>query len=80
MCVLLLFITLVFALPLLLALSQLFFFCFTDGEPLKLPESLESLPKSDHFPTQRHRWNTNEVRYLDLSANIYEGIHVILSD
>ena len=34
---------------------------FTDGEPLKLPESLESLPKSDHFPNQRHRWNTNEV-------------------
>ena len=36
-------------------------FYFTDGEPLKLPESLESLPKSDHFPNQRHRWNTNEV-------------------
>ena len=35
---------------------------FLDGEPLKLPESLESLPKSDHFPSQRHRWNTNEVR------------------
>ena len=33
----------------------------SDGEPLKLPESLESLPKSDHFPGQRHRWNTNEV-------------------
>ena len=32
-----------------------------DGEPIKLPESLESLPKSDNFPTQRHRWNTNEV-------------------
>jgi len=31
-----------------------------NGEPLKLPESLESLPKSDHFPNQRHRWNTNE--------------------
>jgi len=31
-----------------------------NGEPIKLPESLESLPKSDHFPTQRHRWNTNE--------------------
>eukprot|EP00095_Tigriopus_kingsejongensis_P010378 maker-scaffold251_size238241-snap-gene-1.17 protein:Tk10378 transcript:maker-scaffold251_size238241-snap-gene-1.17-mRNA-1 annotation:"calmodulin-binding transcription" len=32
----------------------------SNGEPLKLPESLESLPKSDHFPPQRHRWNTNE--------------------
>ncbi|XP_023344878.1 calmodulin-binding transcription activator 2 isoform X5 [Eurytemora carolleeae] len=31
-----------------------------NGEPIKLPESLESLPKSDNFPTQRHRWNTNE--------------------
>ena len=37
------------------------FFPYPDGEPIKLPESLESLPKSDHFPTQRHRWNTNEV-------------------
>ena len=36
-------------------------FDFPDGEPIKLPESLESLPKSDHFPSQRHRWNTNEV-------------------
>lgn len=25
-----------------------------------LPESLESIPKADYFPTQRHRWNTNE--------------------
>ncbi|XP_039443464.1 uncharacterized protein LOC120423649 isoform X7 [Culex pipiens pallens] len=32
----------------------------TDGEPIKLPENLESLPRADHFPTQRHRWNTNE--------------------
>ncbi|XP_072388646.1 calmodulin-binding transcription activator 2 isoform X4 [Diabrotica undecimpunctata] len=32
----------------------------SDGEPIKLPENLESLPRSDHFPTQRHRWNTNE--------------------
>nr|CAI5856224.1 unnamed protein product [Callosobruchus analis] len=31
------------------------------GEPIKLPENLESLPRADHFPTQRHRWNTNEV-------------------
>ena len=40
---------------------RFFFVLFSDGEPIKLPESLESLPKSDHFPTQRHRWNTNEV-------------------
>lgn len=33
----------------------------SDGEPIKLPENLESLPKAEHFPTQRHRWNTNEV-------------------
>ena len=39
-------------------------FIFVDGEQIKLPESLESLPKSDHFPTQRHRWNTNEVSNL----------------
>ncbi|XP_076265400.1 calmodulin-binding transcription activator isoform X5 [Rhynchophorus ferrugineus] len=32
----------------------------SDGEPIKLPENLESLPRADHFPTQRHRWNTNE--------------------
>ncbi|XP_047112567.1 calmodulin-binding transcription activator 1 [Schistocerca piceifrons] len=32
----------------------------TDGEAIKLPDNLESLPKADHFPTQRHRWNTNE--------------------
>ncbi|GAB0096881.1 calmodulin-binding transcription activator 1 [Sergentomyia squamirostris] len=31
-----------------------------NGEPLKLPENLESLPRADHFPAQRHRWNTNE--------------------
>lgn len=31
-----------------------------NGEPIKLPENLESLPRADHFPTQRHRWNTNE--------------------
>ncbi|XP_055531711.1 calmodulin-binding transcription activator 1 isoform X2 [Wyeomyia smithii] len=31
-----------------------------DGEPIKLPENLESLPRADHFPNQRHRWNTNE--------------------
>lgn len=38
-----------------------FFFVFADGEPIKLPDNLESLPRADHFPTQRHRWNTNEV-------------------
>ncbi|GAB6031367.1 hypothetical protein CHUAL_009151 [Chamberlinius hualienensis] len=27
---------------------------------VKLPENLESVPKAEHFPTQRHRWNTNE--------------------
>lgn len=37
------------------------FFLFLDGEPIKLPDNLESLPRADHFPTQRHRWNTNEV-------------------
>lgn len=31
-----------------------------NGEPIKLPENLESLPKADHFPNIRHRWNTNE--------------------
>ncbi|KAL1137615.1 hypothetical protein AAG570_009311 [Ranatra chinensis] len=31
-----------------------------DGDPIKLPDNLESLPKAEHFPTQRHRWNTNE--------------------
>ncbi|KAL5286171.1 camt-1 family protein [Megaselia abdita] len=31
-----------------------------NGEPIKLPENLESLPRADHFPSQRHRWNTNE--------------------
>lgn len=37
----------------------------TDGEPIKLPDNLESLPRADHFPTQRHRWNTNEVSQID---------------
>ncbi|XP_067631146.1 calmodulin-binding transcription activator 1 isoform X2 [Eurosta solidaginis] len=32
----------------------------TDGEPIKLPDNLESLPRADSFPSQRHRWNTNE--------------------
>lgn len=34
-----------------------------DGEPIKLPDNLESLPRADHFPIQRHRWNTNEVQW-----------------
>ncbi|XP_070491104.1 calmodulin-binding transcription activator 2-like isoform X4 [Chironomus tepperi] len=32
----------------------------SNGEPIKLPENLETLPKADHFPSIRHRWNTNE--------------------
>jgi hypothetical protein len=38
-----------------------FLLLFLDGEPIKLPENLESLPRADHFPNIRHRWNTNEV-------------------
>lgn len=37
-----------------------------DGDPIKLPENLETLPRAEHFPTQRHRWNTNEVSRLYL--------------
>uniref|UniRef100_A0A1B0BEF2 Uncharacterized protein n=1 Tax=Glossina palpalis gambiensis TaxID=67801 RepID=A0A1B0BEF2_9MUSC len=33
---------------------------FKNGEPIKLPDNLESLPRADSFPSQRHRWNTNE--------------------
>lgn len=40
-----------------------YYLVFTDGEPIKLPDNLESLPRADHFPTQRHRWNTNEVSF-----------------
>ncbi|KYM79147.1 hypothetical protein ALC53_10311 [Atta colombica] len=36
------------------------------GDPIKLPENLETLPRAEHFPTQRHRWNTNEVNCLSL--------------
>lgn len=36
-------------------------FPISDGEPIKLPENLEGLPRADHLPSQRHRWNTNEV-------------------
>ncbi|KAM7346056.1 calmodulin-binding transcription activator isoform 2-T2 [Cochliomyia hominivorax] len=32
----------------------------SDGDPIKLPDNLESLPRADSFPSQRHRWNTNE--------------------
>lgn len=46
----------------LLILFFFFSLLFSDGEPIKLPDNLESLPRADHFPTQRHRWNTNEVR------------------
>ncbi|EFN89428.1 hypothetical protein EAI_17042, partial [Harpegnathos saltator] len=35
--------------------------CHADGDPIKLPENLETLPRAEHFPTQRHRWNTNEI-------------------
>ncbi|GBP21719.1 hypothetical protein EVAR_16269_1 [Eumeta japonica] len=36
-------------------------FANSDGEPIKLPENLESLPRAEHFAAQRHRWNTNEA-------------------
>lgn len=42
-------------------------FQFLDGEPIKLPDNLESLPRADHFPTQRHRWNTNEVSLCNIN-------------
>lgn len=46
---------------------------FTDGEPISLADNLESLPRADHFPTQRHRWNTNEVYvvYVDLCRLLF---------
>ncbi|KAF2351033.1 CG-1 DNA-binding domain [Trinorchestia longiramus] len=34
--------------------------CGADYESVRLPDNLESIPKADHFPPQRHRWNTNE--------------------
>ncbi|MPC88857.1 hypothetical protein E2C01_083779 [Portunus trituberculatus] len=34
---------------------------FADCEKIRLPENLESIPRADHIPSQRHRWNTNEV-------------------
>lgn len=30
------------------------------GTPQSLPEILETIQKTDHFPKIRHRWNTNE--------------------
>lgn len=36
----------------------------SEGEPIKLPDNLESLPRTEHFPIQRHRWNTNEVSHF----------------
>jgi hypothetical protein len=49
--------------------------CVSDGEPIKLPENLEGLPKADHLPTQRHRWNTNEVS-LQINHRFYFQTHV----
>lgn len=39
---------------------------FADADESRpaLPESLETIPKADYLPTQRHRWNTNEVYVL----------------
>ncbi|KAH8041722.1 hypothetical protein HPB51_017524 [Rhipicephalus microplus] len=39
-------------------------FGFADADECRpaLPESLETIPKADYLPTQRHRWNTNERR------------------
>lgn len=39
---------------------------FSEAEESRpvLPESLESIPKADYFPNQRHRWNTNEVNKI----------------
>ncbi|XP_077509532.1 calmodulin-binding transcription activator isoform X2 [Amblyomma americanum] len=33
---------------------------YADESRPALPESLETIPKADYLPTQRHRWNTNE--------------------
>lgn len=49
--------------PWCLYLLTFFLTDFTDGEPIKLPDNLESLPRADSFPSQRHRWNTNEVSF-----------------
>lgn len=56
----------------------------TDGEPIKLLENLESLPRADHFPTQRHRWNTNEVSFrfkniskIDFSRFFLESVNLL---
>ena len=60
--------------------NSLSFYFFPDGEPLKLPESLESLPKSDHFPSQRHRWNTNEVSQFLIYFSKSQTLIVIFTD
>ncbi len=31
-----------------------------NAQTMTLPEILEGITKSEHFPTVRHRWNTNE--------------------
>jgi calmodulin-binding transcription activator len=46
-----------------------------DGEPIKLPENLETLPKADHFPSHRHRWNTNEVIIAMLVSMLRENYY-----
>lgn len=51
------------------------FIQFSDGEPIKLPDNLESLPRADHFPTQRHRWNTNEVSFCLCNMHFYTDVH-----
>ena len=60
------------------SIDSQYIFSLSDGEPLKLPESLESLPKSDHFPNQRHRWNTNEVSVSNIILSIFEDNQTIL--
>ncbi|KAH6933902.1 hypothetical protein HPB50_018683 [Hyalomma asiaticum] len=51
--------------PLITAMVSPGFIDFSKGEDADesrpaLPESLETIPKADYLPTQRHRWNTNE--------------------
>lgn len=48
----------------MITFNVVMFRLFTDGEPISLADNLESLPRADHFPTQRHRWNTNEVMWF----------------
>lgn len=59
---------------------SLFSSLLSDGEPIKLPDNLESLPRADHFPTQRHRWNTNEVsRKWQARNNSFLSLFVAIS-